>query len=152
MAGKSSNEWARVATYVNARMKDMVIDQAEITRRSGLSGPLVRGIMRGAPRGEPRSVNLIRLSIALGWEPDSIDAILAGGEPELAEPSAGGVSPPDALAEMEARLRQEYQAGDAAVDARVRGFEARFEAQLASMVEQIEALADRLDQLDAGES
>lgn len=89
MQGKPSGmidpDWGRVADSVRSRMASLVIDQAELVRRSGLSDPFVRAIMRGEPRGNPRPANLARLAVALGWTPDSIDRLLDGDDPTEVE-------------------------------------------------------------------
>lgn len=82
-------EWQRVAAFINARMDAMVIDQAELERRS-VSGPTVRALVTGVPRSKnPRKKTLQLVSGALGWTPDSIERIRAGGKPLMA--AAGSV-------------------------------------------------------------
>jgi transcriptional regulator with XRE-family HTH domain len=98
------NMWEEVAKHVISRMKDLGMSQAELVRASALSDPLVRGLMRGTPRGNPKETNLIKASMALGWSPDSIDRILVGGEPVLS--FAVGRPDDDLRAQLD-ELRQE---------------------------------------------
>ena len=81
-------DWAAVGHAVTKRVEELNWDQAELVRRSGLSDPLVRGIMRGTPRGTPRPKNLRTIAETLGWSSDSIDRILEGGTPvEVDQPA-----------------------------------------------------------------
>lgn len=97
--------WKQVADHVNARMAEIPIDQAELARRAGVSHPTVRGLMKGKPRAEdPRPGPLRKVSVALGWTPDSIDRILAGGTPRLARTPRPASSTEARLAALEAEV------------------------------------------------
>lgn len=64
-------------------MEELALSQADVVRLSGLSDPTVRGFMTGRLRGEPKRPNIHKLCKALGWQPSSIDDVLAGGAPTL---------------------------------------------------------------------
>lgn len=92
MAGK---DWERLASYVTERMKvEKIRTKAELRRRTGLSIPTIAGILAGVPRngGDVSDETLGKLDDGLRWGPDSSAAILAGGEPTDAAPSAGGAT------------------------------------------------------------
>lgn len=75
----SDNDWERIGELVTRRMEELSVRQAEVAQRAGLSDATVRHLMRGTPRGAPDSVTLRRLSVALGWTPESlVDAVLGG--------------------------------------------------------------------------
>lgn len=75
-----AERWQHAGEVVRARMKALGVRQAELSRRSGLSAPTVRGIMAGSPRsGEPTEDTLRAVSVALEWTPDSLGEVLAGG-------------------------------------------------------------------------
>jgi len=98
-----------VAAAVKERMAELNVDQAEVVRRSGLSDPFVRGIMRGNPRGTPRPKNLRQFAEALAWSPDSIDRLLAGDDPvELDTPTPAG----DDVSDLVGALRQAVSKSD----------------------------------------
>ena len=74
----------QLAASIKRRMDaDPELDQAELVRRSGVSHPAVRALMRGEP-GRRGRTQVRRVSAALGWTPDSIERILDGREPENA--------------------------------------------------------------------
>lgn len=62
-------------------MTHQAMSQAELVEASGVSHPTVRAVMHGKP-GNYRPDRLQKISRALGWTPDSIHRILAGGEPD----------------------------------------------------------------------
>lgn len=75
------------------------IDQAGLARAAGISDATVRGFMNGQPRGLPREPTRWAVCDALGWTQDSIDKILAGGEPEELDVVTPRASTPLALSE-----------------------------------------------------
>lgn len=72
---------ARLAAAIKARLDaEPGFTQAELVRRSGVSHPTVRNLMRGEPGRRGRTAVAL-VAVALGWTPDSIDRILDGLEP-----------------------------------------------------------------------
>jgi len=131
--------WAAVATLVTARMAAAVMSQADLVRASGLSDPLVRGIMCGNPRGEPRPVNLAKASTALGWSADSIARILEGGEPELV------VSQPS---DVDADVLRRLKALEQAVSAVMASAADREELRSETVASAMESLGLRLEEIE----
>jgi hypothetical protein len=146
MAGK---DWERLASYVTERMKvEKIRTKAELRRRTGLSIPTITGILAGVPRngGDVSDDTLGKLDDGLRWGHDSSAAILAGGEPTDAAPSAGGDVSLRDDARMEERLRAEIEA----VDARVRAVESSLHAQLEAMVARLAELVESLRRENPG--
>lgn len=76
--------WKRVGEYVVARRTHLRWKQAELVRRSKINPTTLRGIEKGKHSNyEP--VTLIALCDALHWERNSIQLILDGLEPAIAE-------------------------------------------------------------------
>ena len=99
-----SDRWPAVAAAVKARMEALgYFDNAPFVRASGLSEPFVRGVLTGAPRGNPRRSSLMRLCKALGWNGDSIDAILDGQPPTL-DQAETATRPPDDLSALPSQV------------------------------------------------
>lgn len=108
----------RLASAIKARIAaEPGLNQSELVRRSGVSHPTVRSLMRGEPGRRGRTE--VRLVSAALWTPDSIDRILAGLEPM----EVGAVSPEET--EGLAELREEV-------------------AELHSKIEELTALVLRL--------
>lgn len=93
------HDWSTVQDRIRERMKVLRIDQAGLARAAGISDATVRGFMNGQPRGIPREPTRWAVCDALGWTQDSIDKILTGGEPELAEVATPRAVTPLALAD-----------------------------------------------------
>lgn len=87
-----ADRWHVLAALILARMKDLNLHQAGLVQRSGVSDPVLRELTGTGRDGvvvrDRRPQLLSRLSEALGWTPDSIERILAGGEPELLDPAS----------------------------------------------------------------
>jgi transcriptional regulator with XRE-family HTH domain len=73
-------DWGRLGTAVMEARKAAGLSQVELANEAGLSRSAVQSIERGRSFGAPQ---LSHRSVAqvLGWTPDSVAAILAGGEP-----------------------------------------------------------------------
>lgn len=112
--------WRAVGEQVTARLHYLGhYNQAAVARESGVSDATWRHAREGRP------VNNLgkRAAICdfLGWTPDSIDSILAGGEPMLAQEGDGedGLRPlVEALRRAE---RDVHQALGLALAGRIRG-------------------------------
>jgi hypothetical protein len=102
MAGQ---DWQRLSARVQQRMRELgIADQADLIRATRLSPPTVKGILDGAPRSPTvRPKTYQQLDDGLRWERGSMAAVLAGGEPVVAQ-SAGGVNQP--LDEVEVLRRE----------------------------------------------
>jgi len=88
---------------VRARRSELLMSQAELAAAAGVSLSTVRAIESGR-RTSLRASNRRAIARALGWEPESIDVILAGGDPIPAQHQPAQRSVADQLAELRARL------------------------------------------------
>lgn len=75
------DDWQRVGEAITARINELSLTKAEVIEASGVSDKTLAGYMAGQriARADKRR----NLCAALGWTRDSIDRILAGGEPEV---------------------------------------------------------------------
>lgn len=74
--------WDLVATAIKQRMAALRLTKAELSRRSDISEPTLTGYLRGEP--VRRQDKQWALCDALGWTPESITDLLAGGHPTIA--------------------------------------------------------------------
>ncbi|MFG7942936.1 helix-turn-helix domain-containing protein [Streptomyces cacaoi] len=85
-------DWARLGSELaSARKHALDLTQTEIAKQLGVSRSAVQGIERGdAKRVSPTMRAYAR---AVGWADESIDAVLAGGNPTSAEPHGTETEP-----------------------------------------------------------
>jgi len=105
---KNAPKWSAVADFVNQRMADLGLSQVEVARAAGVSDVTVRRLQRGEP-GNYRPAILAKVSLALRGRADSIERVLAGDSPSLADAptTTGGIDDQAVLARLaalEARL------------------------------------------------
>lgn len=85
-----SEDWAAVAEAINERVTELGWRQRELAERSHVSPAIVREIQRQTAERRRSPRTLESLSIALGWEPQHLDAVLRGRElPTPSEPVNG---------------------------------------------------------------
>jgi len=85
-----SEDWAAVAEAINERVAELGWRQRELAERSHVSAAIVREIQRHSVERRRSPRTLESLSIALGWEPQYLDAVLRSGElPTPGEPVNG---------------------------------------------------------------
>lgn len=65
--------------HMNGRRKDLGLRWLDVAQRGGITTQTLRELRAGAR--EPRELTKAAIERALEWEPGSVDAILAGGEP-----------------------------------------------------------------------
>lgn len=89
--------WQRVWEHVMARQDEMGVTLTRLYELTGISEGTFRKMRNGTPltRGDKRRT----LCDGLGWMHGSIDLILAGGEPMLAE-----MAPTSQLQRLESRM------------------------------------------------
>jgi transcriptional regulator with XRE-family HTH domain len=75
-----SEDWAAVAEAINERVTELGWRQRELAERSHVSPAIVREIQRQTVERRRSPRTLESLSIALGWEPQHLDAVLKGHE------------------------------------------------------------------------
>lgn len=73
-----SEDWAAVAAEINARLDELGWQQRELVERSQVSSAIVREIQRNTVNRKRSPRTLESLSLALGWHPQHLDAILHG--------------------------------------------------------------------------
>lgn len=80
-----SQDWAAVAKAINDRVNELGWLQRELAKRSHVSQAIVREIQHHVieRRRSPRTLE--SLSVALGWHPQHLDAVLRGRRPPEAD-------------------------------------------------------------------
>ena len=82
-------DWPAVAEAINKRVNELGWRQGELAERSHVSRATVREIQHHVVERRRSARTLEALSIALGWHPQHIDAMLRGRRPpQLPEPVA----------------------------------------------------------------
>jgi len=73
-----SEDWAAVARAISDRVRELGWRQRELAERSHVSAAVVREIQRHTVERRRSRRTLESLSVALGWKPEYLDAILKG--------------------------------------------------------------------------
>jgi len=71
-------DWAAVARAISDRVRELGWRQRELAERSHVSVAVVREIQRHTVERRRSRRTLESLSVALGWEPERLDAVLKG--------------------------------------------------------------------------
>lgn len=123
-----SEDWAAVAQAISQRMTELGINQAELIERSQVSKATVGELYHNSAQRRRSARTLEALSVALGWHPQHLVAVLKGQRvPDIGEPvSRSDDDVPGRLAAIEYRLAQ-------------------IEARLGA----IDELSDRLEEINA---
>lgn len=79
-------DWARLSKALQAARKARGIGQVELGELVGVRRSAIQKIERGDMKKVTPTIRAI--ARVVGWTDDSVDRVLAGGEPELAEPKA----------------------------------------------------------------
>ena len=77
-------DWAAVARAISERVRELGWRQRELAERSHVSVAVVREIQRHTVERRRSRRTLESLSLALGWEPERLDAVLKGRAQEAA--------------------------------------------------------------------
>jgi transcriptional regulator with XRE-family HTH domain len=107
----------RLAEYIERRISELGLEYTEVARLAGFSIEVLRKMRHGI---KARGSTYRKLERALQWEHGSVAAILAGGEPTPADPSASeqpdrpapehstepGLSPSEALRQATSAFAQ----------------------------------------------
>jgi len=84
-----SEDWAAVAKTINGRVNELGWLQRELAKRSHVSQAIVREIQHHVVERRRSPRTLESLSVALGWHPQHLDAVLHDRRaPEPDEPVA----------------------------------------------------------------
>ena len=73
-----SEDWAAVARVISDRVRELGWRQRELAERSRVSAAVVREIQLHTVERRRSPRTLESLSVALGWEPGRLDAVLRG--------------------------------------------------------------------------
>ncbi len=76
-----TEDWAAVAKAINERVNELGWLQRELAKRSHVSQAIVREIQRHVVERRRSPRTLESLSVALGWHPQHLDAVLHGRKP-----------------------------------------------------------------------
>jgi hypothetical protein len=79
-------DWAAVAKAINERVTELGWRQRELAERSHVSPAVVREIQRHTVERRRSPRTLESLSVALGWHPQHLDAVLNSRPVPAAEP------------------------------------------------------------------
>jgi transcriptional regulator with XRE-family HTH domain len=101
-----SEDWAAVARAISQRVTGLGINQAELIERSQVSKATVGELYHNSAQRRRSARTLEALSLALGWHPQHLVAVLKGQRvPEIDEPvSRSDDDIPGRLAAIEYRL------------------------------------------------
>ena len=122
--------WARLGEAIRDRRRALGMSQLELAQAAGISEAMLRVIER-ARRTNVRPATLGAVARALGWTRDSVDRVLAGGDPVLDEDRDRSVAElKRQVAELQARLDEVER--DLGLDAESRARRNRISARAAA--------------------
>lgn len=78
-----SEDWSAVARAINERMNELGLRQGELVERSHVSKAIVREVQHNVVQRRRSGRTLEALSVALGWHPRHLSAVLAGRRPPV---------------------------------------------------------------------
>ncbi len=76
-----TEDWAAVAQAIDARLAELNWRQRELAERAQVSVAIVRELHRNTTQRRRNARTLEALSLALGWHPEHLDAVLRGHTP-----------------------------------------------------------------------
>ena len=102
-----TEDWSAVAAAINNRLRDLGWRQRELAERAQVSVAIVRELQHNTAERRRNTRTLEALSLALGWHPGHLRAVLLGRTPpergELASLAPDAVA--SRLASIDSRLR-----------------------------------------------
>ena len=102
--GSMTEAHERLEAALEQRRVELRMSWRDLTRAADMSYEGLRAIRKGERR--PNSVTKARLESALEWQQGSVDAVLAGGQPEPVDASQPKQAASDDLDAVEALLEQ----------------------------------------------
>lgn len=102
-------DWESVAEAINARLDALDMTQQELVETSKVSISVVRELQRNTAQRRRSARTLEALSVALGWHPKHLDAVVHGRRPPApGDPDfyAEGDDSADRLSAVEKRLEE----------------------------------------------
>ena len=110
-SGRSAEEWvaedwAAVARAIDTRLAELNWRQRELAERAQVSVAIVRELHRNTTQRHRNARTLEALTLALGWHPEHLDAVLRGHTlPDRGQPATSPVDPVTArLTSIDRRL------------------------------------------------
>lgn len=98
-------DWAAVARAIDVRLAELNWRQRELAERAQVSVAIVRELHRNTTQRRRSARTLEALSLALGWHPEHLDAVLRGQTPPERGQPATSVDPVTArLTSIDRRL------------------------------------------------
>lgn len=97
-------DWVRLGKKLREARRSMDMSQADVATAAGITRTSVQTIERGEERSKPTGAQR-SYARYVNWTDDSIDAVLAGGEPTLATSGAELPEPPPVAEVQEFPLR-----------------------------------------------
>lgn len=86
--------WVAVAHAIDARLAELNWRQRELAQRAQVSVAIVRELHRNTTQRRRNARTLEALSVALGWHPEHLDALLRGHTPpDRNQPQTAPVDP-----------------------------------------------------------
>lgn len=103
-----SEDWAAVAKAINERLTELGLNQRELAERSNIALSIVRELRGNTVQRRRSGRTLEALSVALGWHPRHLAAVLLGHNPPAPDDPIdyGGDGVPARLAAIEDHLRE----------------------------------------------
>lgn len=103
-----SEDWSAVSKAINERMNALGLRQGELVERAHVSKAIVRELQHNVVQRRRSTRTLEALSVALGWHPRHLTAVLHGRRPpEPGDPLDNeGEATPARLAAIEDRLTE----------------------------------------------
>jgi hypothetical protein len=87
-------DWAAVANAIDARLAELNWRQRELAERAQVSVAIVRELHRNTAQRRRNPRTLEALSLALGWHPEHLDAVLNQRTPSSrSDPETSPVDP-----------------------------------------------------------
>lgn len=89
-----TENWTAVANAIDARLAELNWRQRELAERAQVSVAIVRELHRNTAQRRRNTRTLEALSLALGWHPEHLDALLRGHTPPgRSDPETSPVDP-----------------------------------------------------------
>jgi hypothetical protein len=89
-----AQDWAAVATAIDTRLAELNWRQRELAERAQVSVAIVRELHRNTTQRRRSARTLEALSLALGWHPEHLNAVLRGHTPpDRSQPTTSPVDP-----------------------------------------------------------
>ncbi|OLT09790.1 hypothetical protein BJF78_06195 [Pseudonocardia sp. CNS-139] len=101
------DDWAAVAKAMDRRLTELGMRQRDLAERAHVSQAIVRELQRNTAQRRRSARTLEALSVALGWHPRHLNAVLTGQQPP--DPGAPVPMPADAIAGRLAAIESHLQ-------------------------------------------